>query len=481
MLSSALRSLVTLGRAALPNREATTCSPKDPHAAESISYDDLAKHRPAMPRLRLSGFVFVVGGSVLVFIVCLVMTFSSDSADAASKGGSSVDPAEAAAMEIDPTYVARIKEQGMGLELPDGSPPDPIMAAAARDDSRSDALPAGVPRLEEKSAASGAAAGAVSAEEEQEKADLQARRQSLATARKSNVFLKIVRGNDAVNRDRQQPGGGQAVPGLQALGGALAGLQAAASGGGPPNPLAQLSGAGLGGSFGTGDGDPNGHQRKAEFLRQTRLEVKALESAEPADVHLPRSRFEIWRGTPVQVQLLTAINSDLPGPIQGRVISPVYDTATGECVLIPQLAVMHGRYDSRVEFGQRRLLICWETIQFPNGSWVNLDCSPGVDQIGQAGVTGDVDNHWSQVIAGATLSALLSAGAQVAAGDVTGFRPTFAQSVAGGAAADISNTGQQITRRQLNRQATITVPPGVSLNAMLSKTLVVPPYYEADR
>jgi type IV secretion system protein VirB10 len=41
--------------------------------------------------------------------------------------------------------------------------------------------------------------------------------------------------------------------------------------------------------------------------------------------------------------------------------------------------------------------------------------------------------------------------------------------------------GQQLTRRNLSIQPTITVRPGYSVNVMVTRDLVIPPYLDATR
>jgi type IV secretory pathway VirB10-like protein len=467
-----IRSLVRFGSEKPADDQAAQ---RDPHAStKPQDLEGLYERRAPLPRIRRSGFFLIGGGAVLVFGVSIYMAFSGSSAAAPAAAEETVAPIESTTMEVDPSYVVRAKERGMALPP---APPDAgaAMAGAPPSDAP-DALPAGIPRLTTEAAPESSTNGRASAASGD--ADAQRRKQEEDQARTASFFVEVINTAKSGQGGAAGQGGlGAPPPGLQATLGALAGLQGAAAAAGGPGGPPQLGQPGQSGQ----DSDPNGQLRKAEFLRGARREGKAAETDLPPDIHLPRSPFELRKGTLIPVQLLTAINSDLPGKVVGKVIAPVYDTVRGESVLIPQLAELHGSYDSRVEFGQERLLFCWQQLYLPNNVWVDLDCSPGVDAIGQSGVAGGVDNHWSQIIAGAVLSALMSAGAQAAAGDVTGFRPTFAQSFAGGAAADINSTGQQLTRRQMNRQPTISIPPGVTVQAMLSKTLVIPPYYASQR
>src|SRR5262249_10879686 len=55
-----------------------------------------------------------------------------------------------------------------------------------------------------------------------------------------------------------------------------------------------------------------------------------------ASVRTPVSPYEVKAGTIIPAVLLSAVNSDLPGQILAQVREAVYDTDTGEHLLIPQ-------------------------------------------------------------------------------------------------------------------------------------------------
>jgi type IV secretion system protein VirB10 len=101
---------------------------------------------------------------------------------------------------------------------------------------------------------------------------------------------------------------------------------------------------------------------------------------------------------------------------------------------------------------------------------------PGVDLAGYAGLADEVDNHWWKIITGAVFSSVLAATAQRSQGDVGGFQPTFPQVWASNAAGQINQSGQQITQKSLQLQPTITVRPGFSVNVLVTKDIVIPPY-----
>ena len=233
-------------------------------------------------------------------------------------------------------------------------------------------------------------------------------------------------------------------------------------------------GGGQGGSLGGTDADPNRQDRKNAFL-DAQGAAKTTDYL-VASLQHPRSPYELKAGTLIPAVLITGINSDLPGPVIGQVRENVYDTVTGNYLLVPQGARLLATYDSMVSWGQERVLVCWNRLIFPNGDSVNLQCMPAADLEGAAGLTDEVNEHWWRLLKGAAIATLLAASSEGLAGNVSGYNPTVPQMFANGAGQNINQIGQQLTRRDLQVQPTITVRPGFSVNVIVTKDVVLPPY-----
>lgn len=120
-------------------------------------------------------------------------------------------------------------------------------------------------------------------------------------------------------------------------------------------------------------------------------------------------------GTVIAGALVTGIKSDLPGDVIAMVTEPVYDTATGKFLLIPQGARILGKYNSQVSYGQSRVQVMWNRIILPDTPSLMLDNLVGTDAAGYAGLEDGVDWHWDRIFAGAVLTTLLGVGAELAA------------------------------------------------------------------
>lgn len=190
----------------------------------------------------------------------------------------------------------------------------------------------------------------------------------------------------------------------------------------------------------------------------------------------PRSPFELLAGTVIPAALLTGIDSDLPGNIIATVTENVYDTVTGRTLLIPQGSRLLGVYDSQVGYGQRRVLLVWTRLILPDGSSIVLDRLPGTDTEGHAGLEDRVDWHWNRLVAGAAVSTLLSAAAELAVPSQFGGTQSVVYASLEGLQNSMNQVGQEITRRNLDIQPTITISPGFPVRVVVNKDLVFRPY-----
>lgn len=188
------------------------------------------------------------------------------------------------------------------------------------------------------------------------------------------------------------------------------------------------------------------------------------------------SPYTVMAGTIIPAALVTGINSDLPGEIIAEVTQPVYDTATGRYLLIPQGSRLIGRYDSQVAFGQRRVLLVWLRLVLPDTSSIALDKLPGIDPAGYAGLEDGVDWHWSRILAGAALSTMLGVSSELAVSNQGNVNGNTVIALRDSAQDTANQVGQEITRRNLSIQPTLTVRPGFRVNVMVNKDLVLRPY-----
>jgi type IV secretory pathway VirB10-like protein len=216
----------------------------------------------------------------------------------------------------------------------------------------------------------------------------------------------------------------------------------------------------------------NMQDQKKSFLDRTSdtavLSTHALQTAV--------SPYQVMAGSVIPAALITGINSDLPGQVLATVTEPVYDTATGRHLLIPQGSRLLGQYDSQVAFGQRRVLLVWNRLMFPDASSIVLDRLQGTDPAGNAGLSDDVDWHWQQLLAGAALSTLIGVAAELATPQFSTGQGQVIVATRQSIGDTVNQVGQELTRRNLNVQPTLTIRPGFPVRVIVNKDLVLRPY-----
>lgn len=222
------------------------------------------------------------------------------------------------------------------------------------------------------------------------------------------------------------------------------------------------------------DDDQNMQAAKREFVADNERATKDVYVK--SGVISPLSKYEVKAGSIIPGVMITGINSDLPGRLTGQVRENVYDTVTGQYLLIPQGTRVIGTYDSKVAYSQERVLIVWTRLIFPNGDSIDLEGMAGVDLSGYAGMRDKVNNHYGKLITGVVLSSVLSAGTKVAAGNNDEGTATFSQQAASGAAQQVSTVGAKFVDRNLNVQPTIEIRPGMKFNVFVNKDLVLKRY-----
>ncbi|MBS88576.1 MAG: TrbI/VirB10 family protein [Sphingobium sp.] len=218
------------------------------------------------------------------------------------------------------------------------------------------------------------------------------------------------------------------------------------------------------------DRDPNAQQRKADFVaaRDTGGDVNEHRLSQPASSNM------LSAGSVIAASLITGLRSDLPGLVTAQVTERVFDSATGNILLIPQGARLIGSYDSVVAFGQQRALVVWQRIISPDGSSIKLDNVPATDPSGYAGLADKVDFHTWALLKGVAISTLLGVGANVTFSGESDLVQAIRQSTQ----QNVSRAGEQITSRNLQIQPTITIRPGAPVRLIVHRDLILAPWTE---
>jgi len=214
--------------------------------------------------------------------------------------------------------------------------------------------------------------------------------------------------------------------------------------------------------------DPNGQQRKSDFVARSTKEG----SNDPHVLARPVSPYTLTAGTVIAGSLITGIRSDLPGLVTAQVSENVFDSATGRILLVPQGARLIGKYDSVIAYGQKRALVVWQRIVMPDSSSLNLDNVPASDASGYAGLADKVDGHSWALLKGVVISTLLGFGSELQFSGQGG----LAQAIRQSGQQNVAHAGDQLTSKTLNVQPTITIRPGIPVRLVVQKDLILAPW-----
>ena len=236
-----------------------------------------------------------------------------------------------------------------------------------------------------------------------------------------------------------------------------------------PGLPASMGGPSLAGpGAGPQPGTPTAQDRQLAFLNApTDRRTVAVDR-----VMAPASPYVLQAGAVISAALITGIRSDLPGQITAQVTESIYDSPTGRILVIPQGTRIIGEYSNDVGYGQRRILLVWSRLIFPNGRSIVLERQPGADPMGYAGLQDGVDYHWWDLAKAAGLSTLLSVGSELAVDD----DDRLLRAIRNGGQDTINDAGQQIIRRQLQVAPTLTIRPGFPVRVLVTRDLVLEPY-----
>jgi type IV secretory pathway VirB10-like protein len=194
-------------------------------------------------------------------------------------------------------------------------------------------------------------------------------------------------------------------------------------------------------------------------------------------VEPPASPYTVSSGTTVPCTLDMAINSERQKVIIGKVRSPVYDSVTGEHVVIPPDSTLTGD-PGRVVVGDETIDIVWDLLTYPDGSEAKLDGQPGGDTSGMGGLQGDVDNKWGTILISTVAKSAFQASGSLASAS--------SGSSAGGRAASagmqsmVQDAGSEVTKT-FNLAPTITVAPALPCTMTVKKALNLQPWTTTRR
>ena len=219
--------------------------------------------------------------------------------------------------------------------------------------------------------------------------------------------------------------------------------------------------------------DPAADRDKEAFFDRARKDT-SWQLQEQRTAGMP---LELKTGAVIPGVMLTGVNSDLPGNMIAQVSQHVFDSATGRNLLIPQGTKIYGVYDSRIVYGQERVLIAWNRLIFPDGSSISLGAMPGADMGGMAGLNDDVNNHYMRIFGSALMMSLVSGGMAYALDGVNDSTKTdngtrMTDEMTASLAQQLGQTSTTLLQRNLSIKPTLEIRPGYQFNIVVTKDVI---------
>ena len=170
----------------------------------------------------------------------------------------------------------------------------------------------------------------------------------------------------------------------------------------------------------------------------------------------------ITQGTMIPGVLDTAISSDLPGELKATISRDVW-SADATTILIPKGSTLIGEYSSDISLGQRRVLVAWNRVITTDERSIMIG-SRGVDGLGRAGLTGNVQHHFGLKFEAAFFISIFSG--------ISSFgNRTLSENDLSTGTDGFANSGQDAFEEYLSIPPTIWVNQGEHINVFVSRDL----------
>jgi type IV secretory pathway VirB10-like protein len=243
-------------------------------------------------------------------------------------------------------------------------------------------------------------------------------------------------------------------------------------GGGVGGPAAGGLAAGVN-AQGQGGGDPQMSQQKLGFFQNggAQLQPGVLESTVRQQV----TPYEMQMGSVIPGVMISGIHSEAPGQIIGQVSENVFDSATGQSLLIPQGARLVGTYNAVIAQGQYRVQVAWVRLNFPNGASIDLGGMSGADQAGTAGFQDRINRHFASRLAAALMTSAFTVAYEVTAPRNGQY---YENAVHRGLGESITQLGADMARQEGQLPPTLEIRAGYRFLIHVSKDMRFPGAYD---
>jgi type IV secretion system protein VirB10 len=179
-------------------------------------------------------------------------------------------------------------------------------------------------------------------------------------------------------------------------------------------------------------------------------------------IQLKHQDWLLLEGTIIPGILQTALHSDLTGNLKAQVTEDVY-ASRGHRILIPKGSMLLGHYSGNTSQQQSRIFVVWTRIIRSDGVSITLQAE-GTDELGQAGLSGNVNHHYIARFGQASLLSLLGAG--IASSQIS---PSESYSLA--LASSFTATSKESLQDSTHVKPTITIKAGTPVAVYVNQDI----------
>lgn len=183
--------------------------------------------------------------------------------------------------------------------------------------------------------------------------------------------------------------------------------------------------------------------------------------------------YVLFEGTILESVLINRLDGQFSGPAECLLTNDVY-SHDRQHLLIPAGSKILGEARKVDTFGQTRLAVAFHRLVMPDGFSASLDRFQGLNQIGDAGLRDQVNNHYVRLF-GVSL-AIGAIGAVAQAGTAGALTASGTDLMRQGFAQSMGQSAAQILDRFLNVLPTVTIREGHRVKIYLSGDLALPDY-----
>ena len=187
--------------------------------------------------------------------------------------------------------------------------------------------------------------------------------------------------------------------------------------------------------------------------------------------------FVVFEGTTIDVVLVDRLDGEFSGNFKVMVTNPVY-SEDRQHVLVPEGTFILGDTQKVSSFGQKRLALTFHRMLMPDKYSVDLDQFKGLDQAGETGVKGKVNNHYLQIF-GTSIALGVIAGAAEASTN-SGYNQSGSDTYRQGIASSLSQSSANVLDRFINVLPTHIIFEGHRIKVYITQDMLLPAYENHD-